>query len=432
MGGTGPAKQGKDGVAVDYTVGEILQFVEENDVKFIRLAFCDVFGRPKNIAIMADQLERAFSSGISFDASAVQGFLQVEESDLFLFPDPGTMAILPWRPQQGRVVPFFCHIRHPDGRPFAGDGRYLLHQAEGALAEMGYTAKVGAECEFYLFLQGEDGAPTKIPFDRAGYLDMAPLDRGENIRREICLTLEEMGILPESSHHEQGPGQNEVDFKYADPLRAADDLTTFRSVVRVVAAQNGLCASFAPKPLPDASGSGLHVNLSLHRDGVNLFRAQGEGHSREAEAFLAGILDRVEEITAFLNPLPQSYERLGRCEAPGYLSWSHQNRSQLIRIPAAAGPYARMELRSPDPACNPYLAFALLLRAGAEGVREKKALCPPCDHNLYTAPEEILRGVRPLPKDFAAAAQLARESAFVRAALPQGVVDSLLGGQQPR
>ncbi|MBO1679322.1 glutamine synthetase family protein [Bittarella massiliensis (ex Durand et al. 2017)] len=418
-------------MAVDYTVGEILQFVEENDVKFIRLAFCDVYGRPKNIAIMANQLERAFSCGISFDASAVQGFLQVEESDLFLFPDPETMAVLPWRPQQGRVARFFCDIRHPDGRPFAGDGRHLLRQAEGVLAEMGYTAKVGAECEFYLFLQGEDGEPTDIPFDRAGYLDMAPLDRGEDIRREICLTLEEMGILPESSHHEQGPGQNEVDFKYDDPLRAADDLTTFRSVVQVVAAQNGLCASFDPKPLPGASGSGLHVNLSLHRDGVNLFRAQGQGHSWEAEAFLAGILERVEEITAFLNPLPQSYARLGCCEAPGYLSWSHQNRSQLIRIPAAAGPYARMELRSPDPACNPYLAFALLLRAGAEGVRERKPLCPPCDCNLYTAPAEVLQGVRPLPQDLDAAVRAARESAFVREVLPQGLIRHLLESRQP-
>ena len=408
------------------TMNEILQYVAENDVKFIRLAFCDMFGVQKNISIMPDQLQRAFETGISFDASAVHGFLNVEESDLLLVPDPETLAILPWRPSSGRVVRLFCNIRHPDGRSFAGDGRYLLAEAVEKAAHLGYRCEVGAECEFYLFRLDEQGEPTGIPHDNASYCDIAPLDRGENVRREICLTLEEMGILPESSHHEQGPGQNEIDFRHAGALETADNLVTFQSVVSTVAARNGLYASFHPKPIPGKSGSGLHINLSLARGGRNIFRTDGT-HSPEAESFVEGVLERVPEITAFLNPLSESYARFGEFEAPRYVTWSRQNRSQLVRIPAAVGEAARMELRSPDPMCNPYYAFALLIQAGLAGIERGAALCPPTDCNLY---QEVPAGTKLLPGSLAEAVKLARESEFVAQALPSEVVEKYLAAKE--
>ena len=413
-----------------YTQSEVTQFVAENDVKFVRMVFCDIFGTMKNISIMADELPRAFESGISFDASAVEGFMNVEESDLFLFPDPSTLAVLPWRPQQGRVVRFLCDIRHPDGTPFAGDGRQILRQAAAEAAEMGYDCRVGPECEFYLFEADDSGQPTTIPQDRAGYLDIAPMDRGENVRREICLTLEEMGIHPESSHHEQGPGQNEIDFQYSDALSAADNLATFKAVVKTVAMRNGLYATFMPKPLAGVSGSGLHINMSLARQGLNVFPAGGAPRSPEAEAFIAGVLARVREITAFLNPLTNSYARFGRMEAPGYVTWSHQNRSQLVRIPAARGEYARMELRSPDPACNPYLAMALLLRAGLEGVRGGLELGPPTNLNLYAAGPDQLRGIQRLPESLGEALELAENSGFLRSVLPRATIETYLAAKR--
>lgn len=409
-----------------YKASEILQFVEENDVKFIRLAFCDVYGHQKNIAIMPDELPRAFEKGISFAASAVEGFMNVKESDLFLIPDPSTLTVLPWRPSHGRVVRFFCDIRHPDGTPFAGDGRHLLKQAVAELNALGLTCQVGTECEFYLFELDEKGNPTSIPQDRAGYCDIAPLDRGENVRREICLTLEEMGIKPESSHHEHGPGQNEVDFRYSDALTAADNMIHFESVVKTIANRNGLCASFMPKPLADAWGSGLHINLSLFRDGVNIFRTDGFSHNQEAESFIAGILDRICEITLFLNPITNSYRRLGNSEAPGYISWSHQNRSQLIRIPATVGERSRMELRSPDLACNPYLAFTLLIKAGLEGIREHKKLPAPLNLDLFTASEEELQTLQKLPRSLKEALDAAAKSTFLQQVMPEKILSFYL------
>lgn len=407
---------------MDYTVSEILKFVEENDVKFVKLAFCDIFGTQKNISILAQELPRAFKNGISFDASAVRGFMNVEESDLFLYPDATTISILPWRPQHGRVMRLFCDIKHPDGRPFVGDGRSILKEAINKAEEMGYSCKIGSECEFYLFELDEKGNPTKIPHDYAGYCDIAPKDKGENVRREICLTLEEMGIIPESSHHEQGPGQNEIDFKYNDALIAADQLITFKSVVQTVAARNGLYASFMPKPFDEKSGNGLHINLSLTKQGLNIFKTSPFEHSKEAESFIEGVLSRVEDITAFLNPLTNSYRRLGEYEAPGYSTWSHQNRSQLIRIPAATGEYSRMELRSPDPACNPYIAFALLIYAGLEGIREKQVLRKPTDYNLYKASSDILNNIQPLPHTLEDALDKMVASPFVKATLPMNVI----------
>ena len=406
------------------TLDQLLQFVEENDIKFIRLAFCDMFGVQKNIAIMASQLRHAVEHGVSFDASAVPGFGNVSESDLFLAPDLATFSLLPWRPSEGCVGRLFCNVRYPDGRPFEGDGRALLQRTEQAAAAAGYHFLVGPECEFYLFETDDHGLPTRTPFDRGGYFDLAPVDRGEDVRRQICLTLEEMGVQPERSHHEQGPGQNEVDFRCASPLQAADDLMTVHTVVKAIAGQNGLYASFLPKPLPETSGSGLHLNFSLLHGGRNVFEDFQTAPDPMAAAFLAGILRRVPELTVFTNPLPGSYQRLGCCEAPGVVSWSCQNRSSLVRVPAAAGADCRMELRSPDAACNPYYTVALLLEAGLEGVREALPLPPAASGDLLAA------GARPdadaLPATLAEAVQRAEGSDFLRRILPARLLDAYL------
>ena len=369
------------------TMQAVLQFVQENDVKFIRLAFCDVLGQLKNISIMPEELPRAFESGISFDASSIAGFAPVNRSDLFLVPDAATLSVLPWRPQTGRVMRLFCDVKTADGAPYAADGRAVLRRVVQSIADAGMQCRVGAECEFYLFQRDAEGNPIKKPHDNGGYLDVAPLDKGENVRREICLTLEEMNIRPESSHHEQGPGQNEIDFKYAAPLTAADEVITFKNVVKTIAARSGLFGSFSPKPLADKSGSGMHVNLSLSRSGENLFARTPDGQdSPVMQAFIAGVLAHSAEVCAFTNPVPESYARLGCFEAPRYVAWSHQNRSQLIRIPASSSAeYARIEVRTPDVACNPYHAFALLLAAGFEGVQRHLALPAETPYDLYTA-----------------------------------------------
>jgi glutamine synthetase len=396
-----------------YTAKEVINFAQVNDVKFIRLSFCDLFGNHKNIAIMPDELERAFTSGIPFDASSVQGFTNANRSDLFLFPDPPTMRVLPWRPQRGRVIRLYCDIRYPDGTPYIGDTRRLLKEALRRAELMGYHCRTGAECEFYLFKTDDNGFPTKMAYDTGEYFDIAPLDKGENVRREICLTLEEMGIKPRASLHAQGPGQNEIDFTYDDILPTADNFMTLKAVVKAIAAKNGLFASFMPKPIPDKSGNGLHVNLSLIKDGENIF-SQAPKHSLEAESFIAGVLERVPEITAFLNPLTNSYARVGCFGAPRYVSWSHQNRSQLIRIPAADVEDNRMELRSPDPAINPYLAWALLLNAGLDGVEKGLILPPALDIDLYTADAAIIKQLTMLPQSLTEALLQAEQSEFVQ------------------
>ncbi len=399
---------------MNHTAGEVLEFVRENDVKFIRLGFCDIFGMQKNISIMADELESAFENGVSFDAHAIRGFRDVTRSDLLLFPDAPTLSVLPWRPGPGRVARFYCDIKKPDGSAFLHDGRELLKQVEARAKKLGYLCKIGAECEFYLFQTDEGGRPCTIPFDRGGYLDIAPLDRGEDIRREICLTLEEMGLRPEASHHEQGPGQNEIDFKFGDALSCADNFQTFKSTVKAVAARNGLFASFMPKPIANAPGSGMHVNLSLAQNGRNIFKNAGDGHCSASESFIAGILTKAAEMTLFLNPLANSYERLGKYEAPRYVSWSHQNRSQLIRIPAASGERVRMELRSPDPSVNPYLAFALIISAGLDGIENQTKLPPAVDADLYTAEKSVTGALAALPDTLEKAVHLAQSSAFVK------------------
>ncbi len=397
-----------------YTAQEIADYAAAEDVKFIRLAFCDVFGMPKNISIMPEELPRAFSDGISIDASAIRGFGDEAHSDLMLFPDSETLTALPWRPSHGRVVRLFADIRRSDGTLFPLDARNILKRVVAEAEAEGVTVNFGTEFEFYLFRLDADGNATKIPYDNAKYMDIAPLDRGENVRREICLTLCEMGIRPESSHHEDGPGQNEIDFRYGDAMTAADNAITFPSVVRTVAMRNGLCADFSPKPMPNESGNGMHINLSLakpHTEGAR-------------DAFMAGLMEHICEITAFLNPVDASYARFGEYKAPRYVTWSPENRSQLIRIPAAKGEYERLELRSPDPAGNPYLSFALILAAGLDGIRRNLVAPPPTNVNLFTADASITGKLRQLPRSRAEAAQLARDSAFVRSVLPDGIINA--------
>ena len=389
--------------------------MKEEDVKFIRLAFCDTLGRQKNISILPSELRRAFEDGISFDASAICGFGGAEKSDLLLFPDPSTLNILPWRPSHGKVVRMFCDIRHPDGTPFARDTRAILRRAVADAKAAGITVQFGAEIEFYLFKTDENGDPTKIPFDHATYMDVAPEDKGENVRREICLTLLDMGIQPESSHHEEGPGQNEIDFRYSDAMRAADDAMNFITVVKATARQNGLYADFSPKPLENESGNGLHINMSVKcADGTD-----------RTPAFMAGILAHIRDLTAFLNPSEASYSRFGKCKAPKFVTWSHENRSQLIRIPAAKGEYRRIELRSPDPSANPYLAYALLIWAGLDGIAKDMCPAPAVNLNLLAAPESETREFDTLPGSLEEAVALANGSALVRRVLGEDTASFL-------
>ena len=394
-----------------YSKEEVLQYVREEDVKFIRLAFCDVFGKQKNISIMPEELPRAFEYGIAFDASAIAGFGDETRCDLFLHPDPETLMLLPWRPEHGKVVRMFSSISYPDGTPFECDTRSLLKKAVEAALKAGYHFAFGAEQEFYLFELDEKD--TKTPYDEAGYMDIAPEDRGENIRREICLTLEQMGIRPESSHHEEGPGQNEIDFRYSDPLTAADNTMTFQTVVKTVCRRNGVFVDFSPKPLENKPGNGFHINMSVKTE-------DGTDHLCH---MIAGVLEKAREMTAFLNPTEASYQRFGRNKAPMYVTWSSENRSQLVRIPAAVGEYRRAELRSPDPTANPYLAFTLMIYAGIYGIEKKLDLPMAADMNLYKAGEAALAKFEKLPETLEAACRLAMNSEFIKAHIPAAILD---------
>lgn len=398
-----------------YTAREVYDFVRQEDVKFIRLAFCDVNGKQKNISIMPDELPRAFSDGISFDASAIKGFGDEVGSDLLLFPVPSTLNILPWRSSHGNVIRMFCSMKYPDGTQFEKDSRMILQRAVDAAAAKGVSVQFGAEFEFYLFNTDEKGMPTDEPFDRAGYMDVAPEDRGENARREICLTLLEMGIKPESSHHEEGPCQNEIDFRYSDAMTAADNAMNFMTVVKAAAQRNGIYADFSPKPLPGESGNGLHINMSVKT-------ADGEDHTN---AFMAGILAHIKEMTAFLNPTEDSYKRLGEKKAPKYITWSPENRSQLIRIPAAKGEYRRIELRSPDPTANPYIAYALLIMAGLDGIERELTAPEAVNVNLYKADSSVTEPLDRLPASLDEAIAVAEGSDFVRGVIGMNITDFL-------
>ena len=396
-----------------YSKQEVMQYVQEEDVKFIRLAFCDVFGKQKNISIMPEELPRAFEYGIAIDASAIEGFGDETHSDLLLHPDADTLMPLPWRPEHGRVVRMFCTISYPDGRTFECDSRPILKQAVQDAEKAGFQFFFGAEQEFYLFNLDDNGNPTKEPYDNAGYMDIAPEDKGENIRREVCLTLEQMGIRPESSHHEEGPGQNEIDFRYSSPLAAADNAMTFQMVVKTVARRNGLYADFSPKPLEDKPGNGFHINMSV----------KSSDNVDNMNFMIAGILAKVAEMTIFLNPLESSYQRFGNNKAPRYISWSSENRSQLVRVPAAVGEYKRAELRSPDPAANTYLAFALMIYASLYGIQNKLELQDPADINLYKADADTLAKFEHLPENLKSACSLANNSDFIKEHIPGAILE---------
>ena len=395
-----------------YDIETILEYVKEEDIKFIRLAFIDIYGKQKNVSIMPHELEKAFKYGISIDSMAIDGFESGYKSDLFLFPNPDTITILPWRPREGRVIRMFCDIKYPDGTDFICDTRKLLINAINEAKKNGLEFHFGSEIEFYLFKADDEGESTGVTYDKAGYMDIAPDDKGENIRREICLTLEEMDIMPERSHHEEGPGQNEVAFRYSDALRAADEAVTFKTVVKTVAGRNGLYASFNPKPISDKPGNGYHINFSV---------AGGD-----LDSAIEGVLTHIKEITAFLNVSDESYERLGKLMAPKYISWSRENRSELIRVPAAKDNFIRAELRSPDPQINPYVAFTLLIYAGMEGIVNNYKLRQPVDSDLNKASDVLLDKLDKLPLSLEEAKEEARKSKFVNKYIPKELLENYL------
>ncbi len=358
----------------NYTKEDIIRLVEEEDVEFIRLQFTDMFGNLKNIAVTASQLERALNNKCMFDGSAIDGFVRIEESDMYLYPDYSTMEIFPWRPQQGKVARMICDVHRPNGEPFEGDPRYVLKKAIKEAEKLGYIFKVGPECEFFLFNTDENTMPTTETHEQAGYFDIGPLDFGENARRDMVMTLEDMGFVIEASHHEMSPAQHEIDFKYDEALKTADNIMTFKLAVRTIAKRHGLHATFMPKPKSAINGSGMHINMSLHKDGRNVFEDKSDpmGLSKEAYYFIGGIMKHIKGMAAITNPLVNSYKRLvPGFEAPVYIAWSATNRSPLIRIPSTNGGGTRIELRSPDSAANPYLTLAVCLMAGLDGMINK-------------------------------------------------------------
>ena len=352
----------------NYTREDILRMVEEEDVGFIRLQFTDIFGTMKNIAITTSQLDKALNNEIMFDGSSIEGFARVEESDMYLYPNLNTFEIFPWRPQQGKVARLICDVYKPDGTPYESDPRYILKKVMAEAKEMGYEFNVGPELEFFLFHTDDDGLPTTLSHESAGYFDLGPLDLGENARRDMVLTLEDMGFEIESSHHEAAPAQHEIDFRYDEALTTADNIMTFKLVVKTIAKRHGLHATFMPKPKFGINGSGMHLNMSISRDGINVFQdAKDEyGLSKEAYCFIGGIMKHMKALTFITNPSINSYKRLiPGYEAPVYIAWSAKNRTPLIRIPGSRGEYTRVELRNPDPSANPYLALAVCLAAGS-------------------------------------------------------------------
>ena len=405
-----------------YSKEDILAMVEENGVKFIRLQFTDILGTLKNVAITDRQLEKALNNQCMFDGSSINGFVRVEESDMYLRPDLDTFVIFPWRPQQGKVARLICDVYMPDGTPFEGDPRYILKKAINKAEAMGYTMNVGPECEFFLFEVDNDGNPTLKTNDKGSYFDLGPIDLGENARRDMTLALEDMGFEIETSHHEVAAGQNEIDFKYADALVTADNVTTFKYVVKSIAQRHGLYATFMPKPLHGVNGSGMHVNISLIKDGKNAFYNEEDqlGLSSVAYNFIAGVLKHIKEICPITNPLVNSYKRLvPDYEAPVYIAWSAKNRSPLIRVPSARGEGTRIEFRSPDPSSNPYLVLACLLLAGLEGIKDN--LEPPkcIDRNIVNLSREERKreNIENLPESFHEAIAYMQKSDLVKEAL---------------
>lgn len=418
------------------TKKDIFKLVEDEDVSFVRLQFTDMLGSMRNIAVTASRLEEALDNQCMFDGSSIEGFAGVEASDLYLHPDLDTFTIFPWRPHQGKVARLICDVYTPDGTRLASDPRYVLQKVIREAEDMGFTFEVSPECEFFLFETDERGNPTTVPHDNAGYFDLAPLDNGENCRRDICLTLEEMGYTVESSHHEMAPGQHEITFKYDDALKTADRIATFKTVVKTIAKRNGLHATFMPKPLEGASGSGMHLNMSLSKDGKNVFAdtASQSGLSQTATMFTAGLMKYTPDMACLTNPTVNSYKRfVPGYEAPCYISWSENNRSLLIRVPAARRTEdLRIELRSPDATANPYLALAACLKAGLEGIKNKEQLPPSIDVNIYKLSdrERESLGIKSLPISLNEAIRLARKSQFITELLGEKLAESYLEAKE--
>lgn len=396
--------------------------VADNDVRFIRLQFTDIFGTLKNVAITTSQLEKALEGKCMFDGSSIEGFVRIEESDMVLVPDLNSFCMFPWRPSPNRVARLICDVYGTDGKPFQGSPRQVLKNVLADGARMGYTLNVGPELEFFLFHTDEEGGPTLRTLDNGGYFDMGPIDLGENARRDMVLTLEEMGFEIEASHHECARGQHEIDFKYSEALEAADRMMTFKITVKTIAQRHGLHATFMPKPIFGIAGSGMHLNLSLSDKTGNAFADPSDenGLSQTAYHFIAGVMKHIKGITAVTNPLVNSYKRLvPEYEAPVYIAWSAQNRSPLIRVPHAAGAGSRVELRSPDPSANPYLSLALVLAAGLEGIRDKALPPGPVDGNIYemTSRDRKRRKIGKLPSDLHEAIEEMKKDALVRTVL---------------
>lgn len=414
------------------TEEDVYRLVKEHNVKFIRLQFTDIFGVLKNVAITVDQLDKALRGELTFDGSSIEGFVRIEESDMYLKPDPSTFVIFPWRSdEEGSVARLICDVYTPESIPFIGCPRCNLRRVLNEAAGMGYSLQVGPEAEFFLFQTDAEGKPTLVTHDQAGYFDLAPVDLGENARRDIMLALEAMGFDVEASHHEVAPGQHEIDFKYSDALDMADKAATFKFVVRAIAQKHGLHATFMPKPIYGIPGSGMHLNQSLVADGKNAFYdpAAPHGLSEIALYYIGGIMKHARALTAITNPTVNSYKRLvSGFEAPVYVAWSFRNRSPLIRIPAKRGPSTRIELRNPDPSCNPYLAFAVTLAAGLDGIRNKILPPPPCDKNIYAMSDEERAewGIAKLPEDLKEALLELEKDEVIKSALGPHITERFL------
>ncbi|WP_292387405.1 type I glutamate--ammonia ligase [Methanosarcina sp. UBA5] len=417
------------------TKEDVLEAVVERDVKFIRTQFTDTLGIIKSWAIPVEQLEEAFESGVMFDGSSIQGFTKIEESDMKLVLDPSTFRILPWRPTTGAVSRILGDVYLPDGRPFEGDPRYVLKSAIEEAKKMGYSMNVGPELEFFLFKLDANGNPTTELTDQGGYFDFSPLDRAQDVRRDIDYTLERMGFQIEASHHEVAPSQHEIDFRFGDVLSTADNVITFKYVVKSIAYHKGYYATFMPKPLFGVNGSGMHTNQSLFKDGKNAFYdpESTDQLSQEAMYYIGGLLKHIKEFAAVTNPVVNSYKRIvPGYEAPVYLTWSAKNRSSLIRIPATRGNGTRVELRCPDPSCNPYLAFALMLRAGLDGINNKIDPGEPTNTNIFhlTEKEREEKGICSLPADLKGAIDEMRGSEFVKEVLGEHAFNHYLSAKE--
>ena len=410
-----------------YTKQKILNMAETEDIEFIRLQFTDLFGTLKNVAITKSQLAKALDNKIMFDGSSIEGFARIEESDMYLYPDYDTFEILPFRPHQGKVARMICDVYKPDGTQLENDPRCILKKVIKEASDMGDIFNVGPECEFFLFHTDDNGNPTTISHEHASYFDLGPIDLGENARRDIVLNLEEMGFEVEASHHEVAPAQHEIDFKYGEALETADRIMTYKLTVKTIAKRHGLYASFMPKPKFGVCGSGMHINMSLFdKEGNNIFINENDenGLSKEAYSFIAGLMEHMRGMAAITNPIVNSYKRLvPGFEAPTYIAWSATNRSPLVRVPAARGAGTRVELRCPDCACNPYLAIAVCLAAGLDGI--KRGLTPPAsvqqDIFEMTEKERAEAGIASLPRNLYEAIQEMKKSEFMKNVLGEEV-----------